>query len=381
MPTVMVSGCYDMLHSWHVAFLEEAATYGDLHVYIGSDQTIRGLKNVVAYQTEQERVYMIQSLRCVHHVGISHGSGMLDFELELRQLKPDFFCVNKDGDRPEKAVLCAEVGTKYVVFDDHPGRKLGFPWRSSTLIRASKLMPYRIDLAGGWLDQPMVSTLHPGPVIVLSVQPTEEFNERSGMATSTRNKALKLWGNRLPVGDPEHLAKVLFSFDNPPGTEDVSGSQDALGIAMPGLTRADYDGNFWPEQLASITDPEVLHFVEQSIYLVPLLPRDKNFEPTRRRYLTVENAEALARAAEQCWTALLTQDVYSFAEAVEMSFRAQTRLFPDMITPEVTEAIKRYRDVALGWKLSGAGGGGYLILIADKPVEGAHTVRVRGAEA
>ena len=41
---VFVSGCYDMLHSGHVAFFEEAATYGDLYVGIGSDKTIQELK-------------------------------------------------------------------------------------------------------------------------------------------------------------------------------------------------------------------------------------------------------------------------------------------------------------------------------------------------
>ena len=36
----MVSGCFDVLHSGHIAFLEEAASYGELYVSIGSDETI-----------------------------------------------------------------------------------------------------------------------------------------------------------------------------------------------------------------------------------------------------------------------------------------------------------------------------------------------------
>jgi hypothetical protein len=96
-------------------------------------------------------------------------------------------------------------------------------------------MPYRIDLAGGWLDQPFVSRHYPGSVITLCIEPTVEFNDRSGMATSTRYTALDIWGPRLPPGDSEKLARILFACNNPPGTEYVSGAQDAIGIVFPGL--------------------------------------------------------------------------------------------------------------------------------------------------
>ncbi len=42
-----------------------------------------------------------------------------------------------------------------------------------------------------------------------------------------------------------------------------------------------------------------------------------------------------------------------------------------MIYNSIPEIINKYKDQALGWKLSGAGGGGYLIFIAKKPIKGA----------
>jgi galactokinase/mevalonate kinase-like predicted kinase len=36
-----------------------------------------------------------------------------------------------------------------------------------------------------------------------------------------------------------------------------------------------------------------------------------------------------------------------------------------------------YREVALAWKLAGAGGGGYLALVAEKPVPGAMRLKIR----
>ena len=79
---VFVSGCYDMLHSGHVAFFEEAATYGDLYVGIGSDKTIQELKARKTINTEDERLYMVKSLKAVKEAWINSGSGLLDFEKE-----------------------------------------------------------------------------------------------------------------------------------------------------------------------------------------------------------------------------------------------------------------------------------------------------------
>jgi len=42
--TVMVSGCYDLVHGGHIAFFKDAAQFGKLIVCIGSDENINRLK-------------------------------------------------------------------------------------------------------------------------------------------------------------------------------------------------------------------------------------------------------------------------------------------------------------------------------------------------
>ncbi|MGA1195418.1 MAG: adenylyltransferase/cytidyltransferase family protein, partial [Candidatus Latescibacterota bacterium] len=163
---VFVSGCFDLLHSGHVAFFQSAATYGDLYVAIGSDKTIFELKGRATVNSEAERLFMIQSLGCVHQAFISSGSGMLDFELEIRNVQPDIFVVNEDGDLAEKQKLCTSLGIEYVVLSRDPHQDL-MP-RSTTALRDINRIPYRIDLAGGWLDQPYVSNHYPGSVITVS---------------------------------------------------------------------------------------------------------------------------------------------------------------------------------------------------------------------
>jgi hypothetical protein len=238
-------------------------------------------------------------------------------------------------------------------------------------------MPYRIDIAGGWLDQPWVSKLHPGPVLTISLLPTINFNERSGMATSTRNAAIEMWGPKLPIGDPNKLAKVLFCYDNPPGTKEISGSQDSIGIVFPGLAKANYVGNFWPVSIDHVRDEATLNFIENALYLIPLGPREAGYNPLDDTSLSSTGAKALANAANAAWSAILSKNLRAFGTAVRESFEAQISMFPHMANDTVHALINQYRDQALGWKLSGAGGGGYLILVSDRPIEQGVRINIR----
>jgi cytidyltransferase-like protein len=372
---VFVSGCFDMLHSGHIEFFREAAQYGDVYVALGSDKTVFDLKGHTTFNSEQERLFMVKSVSFVRDAFISSGSGILDFEAELRAMMPDCFVVNADGHIPEKRDLCRELGVEYIILERKPHS--GLEARSTTELRQRDGLPYRIDLAGGWLDQPYVSKHHPGPVITISLEPTLEFNERSGMASSTRRHAMELWGPQIPPGNYEKLAKVLFCYDNPPGTEVISGSQDSIGLVFPGLAYAYYNGDYWPSHIEHRLDEPLLYFVESSLYLVSLGPRFADYDVFENSVFDRERAKALADAAESHWQAILSQDILGFGRTMRESFEAQVAMFPNMMNDRVKALIDEYCDQALGWKLSGAGGGGYLILVSEKPISGAIRVIAR----
>ncbi|HVO71517.1 MAG TPA: adenylyltransferase/cytidyltransferase family protein [Aggregatilineaceae bacterium] len=374
---VMVSGCFDLLHSGHIAFFKEASKYGDVYVALGSDQTVLELKGRLPVNAEQERLFMVKAVGYVKEAFISRGSGLLDFVEEFKELHPDILIVNEDGHTPDKQQICEEYGVEYIVLsrEPHPG----LIQRSTTALRAVNRIPFRIDLAGGWLDQPFVSRYHPGAVITISIEPTVEFNERSGMASSTRNAAIDLWGPRLPPGDCEKLAKILFCYDNPPGTNEISGSQDAIGIVFPGLARAYYEGGYWPSHIDTLCDETALQFVENALYLVTLGPRHAGFDVLSDTCIDQLWAKALADAAEHCWEAILNRDIGAFGGAIRQGYEAQIAMFPHMVNDQVVHLIQQYQDQVLGWKLSGAGGGGYLILVSDTPVPNAVRIIARRA--
>jgi cytidyltransferase-like protein len=380
MTKVFVSGCFDMLHSGHVAFFKEASQYGDLYVGLGSDATVADLKGHETINSEQERLYMVKSVRYVKDVFINSGSGIIDFENELCTLKPDIFIVNEDGFSPAKQQLCNELGIELRVLERIPDA--GLPLRSTTSIRQEGTcsLPYRIDLAGTWIDQPYVSEYHPGWAITLSLEPVVEYNERCGMSTSTRNAAKKIWPYHLPLDKPERLAEILFKFENNPGAEIISGAQDAIGICIPGLVRHYYDSAYWPLKFESIHDEKVLTWLEEHLFMVLLWPRPKDLDLLKETYITTENVAELAQASEVAWDAIKNRDLKQFANAFLNSFHAQIKMFPAMMNEDIQKVIQTYKNKALAWKLAGAGGGGYLILVAEKPIKGAMHIKVRRKE-
>src|ERR1039457_7099997 len=376
---VFVSGCFDMLHSGHVRFLEEAATYGEVHIGLGSDRTVVELKGRAPVNTQAERKYMLEALRHVKSCQINSGSGILDFLAELERIAPHILVVNEDGNTPAKAELCRQRGIQYIVLQRTPHANL--PARSTTSLRKECRIPYRLDLAGGWLDQPFVSQLGGGPVLTISLEPIIEFNERSGMASSSRRRAIELWQTDLPEGDREKLAKVLFAFENPPGTKVFAGSQDSIGIVYPGLNRLDYCGQYWPEKITSVTDQKILNWIEQHLFLIPLGQREANFDVLKGKQITAPNVRALAVAADGCWHAIQEMNLPEFGRQMRASFEAQVSLFPQMTNVAVKKMILHHAKKSLGWKLSGAGGGGYLVLVSEQPVPGAIRLAIRRPNA
>lgn len=392
---VFVSGCYDLLHSGHVEFFKQASQYGDLYVGIGSDATYLEYKHRKPMFPQEERLFMVKSIRYVKDAYINEGSGVIDFISTLDLVQPDVFVVNAEGGSDEKRALCAARGIQYIELERTPAE--GLQARSSSSLKQaltdasagtedaldtnrypSGPIPTRLDLAGTWIDQPYVSQYHPGWAITISLEPTFVVRDRCGLSTSTRKMIQKIWPVKLPNMDPEMLARLVFCFENHPERENghISGAQDAIGICIPGLCRHYYDNSFWPLKVEYTNDEMTLRFLEQHLVLVPMEPRKAGCSVVEGKDITPDKVVALASAAEACWDAIMAKDLNAFAAAYKASFNAQIAMFPGMVTPTyhgheeqdntyIQRTIDRYSHMpdVLAWKMPGAGGGGYLALV------------------
>src|ERR1035437_5364 len=372
---VLVSGCYDLLHGGHIAFFKTAATFGDLYVSIGRDENLHLLKGKKPVFSEEERLFGVKSIRYVYDAFLASGKGMLDFEPDAIRIKPDVFVVNNDGHTPDKEALCKRLGIQYIVLERMP--EPGLPERSSSATKREMRFPYRLCLAGGWIDQPWVSKIHPGSVVVAQIWPTMDFNGRSGLATSSRDFGIKIWGDRYPEGDPVENAKILFGAENPPGTEYVAGSQDHLGLLMPGVNRLHYNGGYWPDYIQSSVDKDICDWLTDVIHLVPLKPRPDGYDPLKEMHLEKYFIRDLGEAGDRCWESILRKDILGLGKSLSDTLISWKKILPLTVPDDIMKDMETIYFTKYHGAITSGCGGGYIIVVSENAVPGEVRIKVR----
>lgn len=248
-------------------------------------------------------------------------------------------------------------------------------------------LPYRVALAGGWIDQPFISRLDtepPGAMVVASLVPEFRFMEYCGMATSTRRVAARLWGATLPGRDPENLMRELYQAENA-GKCDPSGSQDMAGIVYPGISRLDYDasvhGGVFPAKVESCLDPDIASWLQSVLHFVPVAQRPAGYSPLGIQRLDPEGVHALGQTGMLCYDAILARDITGLQTAFNECMRLWYSLLPQTfehptITVDLRGIMDWYRSRYGGASYSGCGGG-YLMVATEETVPGSFDVRVR----
>lgn len=247
--------------------------------------------------------------------------------------------------------------------------------------------PYRLALAGGWIDQPFISRLNPEPpgsMVVVSLQPTVRYMERCGMATGTRAVALRLWGGGIPARDRDALVRELYAAENE-GRSDPSGSQDMIGLIVPGISRLDYDarseGGVFPAHIENTCDQRIARWLEASIHLIAVNQRPPGYNPLGVKNLDAEWVRRLGRSGQSCYDAILARDIEALGASMNECMECWEALLPQTVAhPTITHDLKKllrwYQSRYPGTMYSGCGGG-YLIVASDAEVPGSFRIQVR----
>ena len=122
---VLTNGCFDLLHTGHVSYLQQARDLGDaLLVAVNSDRSVQELKGPMRpLNSEKDRAEVLAALRCVDHVAIFDELRVTEV---IRKLKPAIYVKGGDYtietlDATEREALNA-CGAEVKILPLVPGR-------------------------------------------------------------------------------------------------------------------------------------------------------------------------------------------------------------------------------------------------------------------
>ena len=248
-------------------------------------------------------------------------------------------------------------------------------------------IPYRLALAGGWIDQPFVSRHNPdgiGSMVTVGIEPQFKFMDRAGIASSTRVIADRLWKGKIPKRDPRLLAKELYEEENRLKA-DPSGSQDMIGLIYPGVNRLDYsihhEGGLYPVHIETSRNKKVAAWLEQVLYVVTIMPRPEKYNPLAVKNLDSTLIRRLGQSGKDCYASIIARDAKSLGKSLNDCMKCWEAILPGTVRHEnirldLMKIWKYYASKYHGAMYSGCGGG-YMYVISDEPVPGGFKVKVR----
>ena len=117
--TVLVGGCFDLLHYGHISFLTQAKSYGNyLMVALESDENVRKSKGVSRpIHTQSQRKEMLLALSCVDEVvDLPPMTKDEEYFTLIRKIKPDMIALTEgDPILDKKMGQAKQSGAKIVV--------------------------------------------------------------------------------------------------------------------------------------------------------------------------------------------------------------------------------------------------------------------------
>jgi hypothetical protein len=248
-------------------------------------------------------------------------------------------------------------------------------------------IPNRLQLGGGWIDQPFVSRHNPKPpgsMVVVQIEPDFRQMDRSGIASGTRAVAMKLWKGKLPNRPLDELVRELYAAENK-DKKNPSGSQDMIGLVYPGVNRLDYDfkihGGVFTSHIESCNSPRVAKWLSRVLHLIPVEPRPDGYSPLGKKNLDPKWVARLGQSGKDCYAAIVKMDAKKLGASLNLTMKCWETLLPHVVRHpalrvELMPILQAYQAQYPGAMYSGCGGG-YLIVVSEKPVPGAFQVTVR----
>jgi hypothetical protein len=113
---IVVSVAFDNIRSQDIRFLQEAARFGSLSVWLWNDAVCRVRPGAEPKFPLPERLYYLQALGYVSSVHLIEEPGDADALPPVPHVRPHLWAVRDSEDTPGKRTFCHEHGLEYHVY-------------------------------------------------------------------------------------------------------------------------------------------------------------------------------------------------------------------------------------------------------------------------
>ena len=144
-----------------------------------------------------------------------------------------------------------------------------------------------------------------------------------------------------------------------------------------------HEGGIFPEHIESNNDPAVARWLEEVLHLLPVEPRPDGYHPLGEKHLDPSWIARLGQSGKDCFAAIVARDARTLGKSMNECMRCWEALLPHVVRHPVLSVdlcglLRYYQSRSLGAMYSGCGGG-YLIVVSERPVPGSFHINVRTA--
>lgn len=142
-------------------------------------------------------------------------------------------------------------------------------------------------------------------------------------------------------------------------------------------------GGVYPAHIESCNRPAVARWLSRVLHLLPVAPRPDGYDPLGEKNLDPQWIARLGQSGRDCFAAIVRQDATALGRSLNLTMKCWATLLPQVVRHpalrvELPPLLKAYQQEYPGAMYSGCGGG-YLLVVSERPVPGALQVNIRVA--
>jgi hypothetical protein len=137
----------------------------------------------------------------------------------------------------------------------------------------------------------------------------------------------------------------------------------------------------FPSHIETLNEARSGRWLEKVLYLLPVEPRPDGYNPLGEKNLNPRWISRLGQTGKDCFNAIKNRDIDALGASLNETMLCWEKLLPHVVRHplikfDLPRLLKVYQRNFPGAMFSGCGGG-YLLVVSNKPVPGALQVTVR----